>query len=262
MTDSTLTVIAPCRNEAANLAALAERTLSALDHAGIIGELILVDDGSTDSSWDEIVRQGDRDSRVRGVRHESNLGIEQAWRSGSQAAKGRLVCLIDSDLQNRPEDIPRLHAAFLKGAGAVIQAVRHAASSMHRHRLFTRGLNGLLNLLCNTRLRDHKSGFILCERQTLTHILHHRFRYRYYQALIGAAAAARGYSIAEVDTNFDPRVHGESFLPRFPIRASARIVWELIKFRVELWREVFPARSMALRGPLLDSPRASSMGSS
>ena len=148
----------------------------------------------------------------------------------------------------------------MKGEGAVIQAVRHAASTMHRHRLFTRGLNGFLNLICNTHLRDHKSGFILCERQTLTNILHHRFRYRYYQALIGAAAAARGYSIAEVDTIFDPRLRGESFLPRFPIRASVRIVWELVKFRVELWTERSRAGSSASLHPLLDSPMAPSAG--
>jgi len=260
MTDPTLSVIAPCRNEAANIAALAARTLAALDQAGIAGELILIDDGSTDATWSEIESQERRDGRVRGVRHETNLGIEAAWRSGLQEARGRLACLIDSDLQNRPEDIPRLYAAFVKGEGAVIQAVRHAASTMHRHRLFTRGLNGLLNLLCNTRLRDHKSGFILCERQTLAEVLHHRFRYRYYQAMIGAAAAARGYSIAEVDTDFDPRLHGESFLPRFPIRASVRIVWELLKFRVELWTERPRANPSRALEPMLDPRLARSVG--
>jgi len=237
MTRPLLSVIAPCRNEAANVATLAERTLGALDRAAIAGELILVDDGSTDGTWVQIADQHERDPRVRGVHHAVNQGIEGAWRSGLDAARGELVCLIDADLQNRPEDIPQLYAAFARNEGPVIQAVRHAGAALSRHRLFTRGLNALLNAMCGTKLRDHKSGFVLCRKETLSGILRHRYAYRYYQALIGAAAAARGYTIAEVDTTFDPRLRGESFLPKFPLRASLTILWELLKFRVEAWGE-------------------------
>ena len=237
MTRPALSVIAPCRNEAANVATLAERTLAALDLARIAGELILVDDGSTDGTWDQITERQRHDPRVRGVRHAVNQGIEGGWRSGLDAACGERICLIDADLQNRPEDIPKLHAAFTRGDGAVIQAVRHAAAALSRHRVFTRGLNALLNLACGTRLRDHKSGFILCGKETLRDILRHRFSYRYYQALIGVAAVARGHAVAEVDTSFDPRLRGKSFLPRFPLRASLTILWELVKFRAETWCE-------------------------
>lgn len=234
MNATQLTVIAPCYNEAANVATLAERTLGALDRAGIAAELILVDDGSDDATWDHILMQQQRDPRVRGVRHEVNQGIEGGWRSGLRAAASEIVCLIDADLQNRPEDIPALQAAYERGEGDVIQGVRHAPTGLSRHRIFTRGLNWLLNTACGTKLRDHKSGFVLCSRETLSVILRHRYQYRYFQALIGAAAAARGYSITEVDTTFDPRLRGQSFLPRFPLRASLTILWELLKFRVEI----------------------------
>lgn len=234
MKSVTLSVIAPCYNEAANVAVLAERTLAAMDRDAINAELVLVDDGSTDATWDHILMQQQRDSRVRGVRHETNQGIEGGWRSGLAAARGELVCLIDADLQNRPEDISLLLASFRRGAGDVIQGVRHAAGDLSRHRFFTRGLNAVLNAVCGTKLRDHKSGFILCGRKTLEITLRHRYDYRYFQALIGAAAAGRGFRIAEVDTTFDPRLRGQSFLPRFPIRASLIILWELLKFRREL----------------------------
>ena len=248
MTRIALSVIAPCRNEAANVATLAERTLAALDRAGIAGELILIDDGSTDGTWDQITQQQERDPRVRGLRHPINQGIECGWRTGLRGAGGELVCLIDADLQNRPEDISKLYAAFARGEGAVIQGVRHAGSTMSRHRIFTRGLNWLLNVICGTKLRDHKSGFILCRKETLSDILRHRFAYRYFQALVGASAAAREYAIAEVDTTFDARMRGESFLPRFPVRASITIVWELLKFRVETWCERgAPVRPLSTR---------------
>lgn len=233
MNPARLSIIAPCFNEAANVSTLAERTLAALDRAGIAAEMVLVDDGSSDATWDHILMQQRRDPRVRGVRHEVNQGIEAGWRSGLRAAAGEIVCLIDADLQNRPEDIPALHAAFTRGEGEVIQGVRHAADSLNRHRIFTRGLNGLLNAICRTNLRDHKSGFVLCSRETLGAMLGHRYRYRYFQALIGASAVARGFTIAEVDTTFDPRLRGQSFLPRFPLRVSLTIVWELLKFRYE-----------------------------
>jgi len=232
-----LSVIAPCLNEESNVGALATRTLAVFDELGVTGELILVDDGSSDGTWAAIERLGSQDGRVRGIRHEHNMGIVPAWAFGLQAAAGDLVCLIDADLQNRPEDIPRLCDAYAAGGADVIQGVRRPVQTLHRHRLFTRGLNSLLNLMFGTRLSDNKSGFLLCGREVLADILRHRLSYRYFQALVGASAAARGFSICEIETTFEPRQRGQSFLPRFPDAASLRIVWELLKFRAEAWMD-------------------------
>jgi len=243
-----LSVIAPCYNEAGNIPDLVRRILTALECVQGNGELVLVDDGSADGTWEAIVGRGMADTRVRGVRHTLNQGIECAWRSGLGALRGRLVCLIDGDLQNRPEDIPRLYASFVKGGVDLVQAVRRASAELHRHRVFTRGLNFILNLAFGSRLRDGKSGFVLCNRDTLSLLLAHRFHYRYYQAFIGAAAVARGLRVAEVDTAFEPRRHGQSFLARFPLRVSLRILWELIKFRVEAWMSPGPVESTKPNG--------------
>jgi phenylacetate-CoA ligase len=187
------------------------------------------------------------DARVRGVRHPQNRGIAPAWRSGLQAARGSLICLIDADLQNRPEDIARLYHAYTDGGADVVQGVRRPVCTLHRHRLFTSGLNALLNVAFRTRLKDNKSGFLLCAREALAVILQHRFTYRYFQAFVGVAAAARRLSIKEIDTTFDPRRNGVSFLARFPIRASLRIVWELLKFRTEVCLDVL--RPSAAKSP-------------
>jgi glycosyltransferase involved in cell wall biosynthesis len=235
-----LSVIAPCLNEEANVDLLVERTLAAFDALVIGAEIILVDDGSTDRTWERIQDRGRQDPRVRGVRHAVNRGMEAAWRSGLAAARGECVCLIDADLQNRPEDIALLYQAFERGWGDVIQAVRHAVATARQRCMFTRGLNWLLNSAFGMRARDNKSGFILCRREVLADILRHRGRYRYYQSFIGAAAHVRGYRLCEVDTMFDSRHGGQSFLRR-PIRASLRILWELAKFRAETWRARRPA---------------------
>lgn len=230
-----LTVLAPCLNEEDNIAVLADRTLAVLDTLGVSGELLLVDDGSTDHTWEAIIRCQDADVRVRGIRHESNQGIEGAWRTGLGAATGELVCLIDADLQNRPEDIPGLYRKYLRELPDMVQGVRHAVVGARSRRVFSRGLNVLLNLAFRMRLRDNKSGFLLARRDMLVRLLGHRYRYRYFQSFIGAAAGTLDLTIAEVDTPFEQRHGGKSFLSRFPIVVSARTFWELLKYRVETW---------------------------
>lgn len=241
-----LSVIAPCLNEEECVDVLAKRTLATFDTMGIPAELLLIDDGSTDDTWNRIRHQATLDSRVRGLKHLSNRGMEAAWCTGVEAATGELVCLIDADLQNRPEDIAKLYATCRRERPDVVQAVRHAVPGLRRYATFSRGLNFLLNLAFRMRSRDNKSGFILCRAEVLRAILTHRYRYRYFQCFIGASAKTRGYTIAEVDTVFDDRHGGDSFLGRFPLGVSLRTFWELAKFRVETW----------LRAPDADPQRA------
>jgi phenylacetate-CoA ligase len=233
-----LSVIAPCLNEQKNIDVLADRTLAVFDEMGVAAELLLVDDGSSDGTWERIARRAALDARVRGVKHPRNRGMEHAWRTGLRAASGELVCLIDADLQNRPEDIPKLYKAYLEELPDVVQGVRHPVAGARQRHLFSRGLNVLLNLAFRMRLRDSKSGFILCRRDVLADLLRHRLNYRYYQSFIGVAAGLKGCTIVEVDASFDRRNAGQSFLGRFPIAVSLRVCWELLKFRIENWLPV------------------------
>ncbi len=242
MGEVVLSVIAPCFNEEDNVDLLVDRTIATFDTLGVSAELLLIDDGSRDATWDRITRRAQADSRVRDLRHETNRGIEEAWHSGLRAANGRLVCLIDADLQNRPEDIPQLFKAYLRDVPDLVQAVRHPMRGVRRCRMFSRGLNLLLNVVFGMKLRDNKSGFVLARKEALTELLHHEREYRYFQSFIGAAAGVRGYSITEVDTEFDQRHAGRSFLSRFPLLVSLRIVKEMIRYRVETWEQSRKAR--------------------
>ncbi len=228
-----LSVIAPCLNEEENIDALVSRTITTFDSADISAELILVDDGSTDDTWQRIIDCCRRDRRVRGVKHTSNQGMESAWRTGIGSARGHLVCLIDADLQNRPEDIARLYVKCTQEQCDIAQAVRHSVHCPRRCLIFSRGLNYLLNFTFRMHLRDNKSGFILASREALERILTHRFDYRYFQCFIGVAAKIRGYMVVEVDTYFDERHGGNSFLSKYPIGVCLRTLWELLKYRIE-----------------------------
>ena len=247
----TLSVIAPCLNEQDNIGPLVTRTLATLAKLPVPAELILVDDGSTDRTWEQISRYAARDPRVVGVHHATNRGMEAGWRSGIARAAGELVCLIDADLQNRPEDIARLYEVWRASDTVdLVQGVRVQAEGARRLLRFSQALNFLLNASFGTRLRDNKSGFILCRRQVLEDILKHRFRYRYFQSFLGVAACTRGYRIAEVETVFDDRTAGQSFLSRFPVIVSLRVLAELVKCRLELRRNTSSDRSGDRSGPV------------
>src|SRR5690348_3613751 len=93
-----LSVVAPCLDEEVNIPILAERLFAATSALDIVTELVLVDDGSTDGTWEVIEGLRDRyGDHVAGVRHGVNRGIAASWRSGVATATAPYVCLIDAD---------------------------------------------------------------------------------------------------------------------------------------------------------------------
>jgi phenylacetate-CoA ligase len=201
-------------NEEANLAALTERVFAAVEAADIHTELILVDDGSTDGTWAAIQRLAlEFQGRVRGLRHEHNDGIAAAWRSGVREARGRYACFIDADLQNPPEQIVTLYRRLLESRADIAQGTRSSIERLRDSRLtFSRGLNLLLNVAFRTWATDSKSGFVLAPTAVLADVVDYRGSYRYFQTFITVAAKAKGYSVLEVETLFQSRYAGTSFL--------------------------------------------------
>jgi len=230
-----LSVIAPCFNEELNVDVLARRTLAAFAELPVPAELILVDDGSRDATWAKIQELERAHDRVRGFHHTKNKGIVGGWLTGLTGSRAELVCLIDSDLQNRPEDVPRLYRVYTSEKPDIVQGVRHPKGNQNRI-AFSRGLNTILNVTFGMHLRDNKSGFILTKREMLIDILGDAEGYRYFQSFIGVAAGRRGLRFAEIDTEFEVRQAGESFLSAFPIQVSLRICQELARYRLETWR--------------------------
>lgn len=228
-----LAVISPCFNEQDNIATLVKRTMAVFDTMGVAGQLVLVDDGSADNTWKNIQQAQSDEPRVLGLQHKENRGIVEGWRTGLGSSKSELVCLIDSDLQNPPEDIARFFRAYNSQSVDVVQGVRISQEEMSRY-IIRKALNKLLNAVYATKLRDNKSGFLLCRREVMQAILQHRYHYRYFQHFVGVSACVQGFSIAEVETEFQARFSGQSFLGRFPVRVPLRVCWEIVKFRLEI----------------------------
>ena len=110
-----LTVVIPAFNEEENLSPMHNRLVAALE-AEVEGlEIIFVDDGSSDGTWKGISELAATDDRVRGLRFARNFGHQAAVTAGVDAARGRAVVLIDADLQDPPEIIPKMIAKWREG---------------------------------------------------------------------------------------------------------------------------------------------------
>jgi len=102
-----ISVVVPLHNEAPNVLPLAQRVLSELDHGKLTSELILVDDGSADETWQRVLEAQKLDSRVRGLRHGKNAGQSAALWTGFKHCRAEVIGTLDGDLQNNPADLPR-----------------------------------------------------------------------------------------------------------------------------------------------------------
>jgi phenylacetate-CoA ligase len=226
-----LTVIAPCLNEELNIPELVRRTLAVFDRGGLDGELVLVDDGSTDSTRTVIERFArEHPGRVTGIVHERNRGIAAAWRSGVDAARGARVAFIDADLQYQPEDLLRLYRAIDEHHVDVVQGWRSPVGRERGTRYnVSRVFNWMLNAAFGMTLRDNKSGFVMCAKEVMDDLLTFRGHYAYWQSFIMVAAHAKGYSYREVETLFENRRAGSSFLTGNTLRVSARSVLDLAR---------------------------------
>lgn len=254
-----LSVVAPCYNEAKNLPELVARLSRVFEKRGLRGQIVLVDDGSRDDTGAVADALAASHPHVAVVHHEVNRGIAAGWDSGVARAEGEYVCLIDADLQNLPEDVWRLYREIRFSHADLVQGWRSTFGRERDSRyLLSKGLNLLLNTLFDMDARDNKSGFVIARRETLQDVLHRRYDYHYFQTFITVAARAKGYSIREVETLFESRLLGESFMPSFPVRVVLRCFVDLAKglveFRFARRRDTLLADFLRGRAP---SPRRS-----
>src|SRR5579864_9174057 len=111
-----VSIVVTVYDEAGSLDELYRRTIAALEAWGRSFELVFVDDGSTDGSFAVLERLHEADPRVRAIRFKRNFGQHPAMHAGLARARGEILVTMDGDLQNEPEDIPRLIEAIEAGS--------------------------------------------------------------------------------------------------------------------------------------------------
>lgn len=261
-----LSVIVPCFNEEFNIPELTQRVLAVFETGRLRGELVLVDDASSDGTA-RVIRElmKAHPDQVVGAFHAVNGGIAEAWRSGTKAARAPYVCIIDADLQYQPEDILRLYRTLLDYSVDVVQGWRSAVGRERGTRYnLSRGLNVVLNTAFGMHLKDNKSGFVCCAREVMEDLLTYEGSYRYWQSFIMVAAHAKGYSYREVETLFENRKQGESFLAgarayKVAAESVVDVARALVEYRLQerspdvAWQFL---RKHKVQAPAAPSPKA------
>lgn len=222
--DKKLSVVVPLLNEEPNVAPLVETVRSALE--GRDWELLLVDDGSTDGTADVAASASDRDSRVRLIRLARNYGQATAMQVGFERAEGDVVVSLDGDLQNDPEDIPRLVARLEEGYDVVAGYREDRKDAFLTRTLPSTVANALIRWVTGTRLRDNGCSLKAYRREVLGRMHLYSDMHRFVAPLAAGTAGAR---MTEVPVRHHPRRRGES---KYGLSRTWKVLADLVTVKV------------------------------
>jgi glycosyltransferase involved in cell wall biosynthesis len=166
-----VTLVVPCYNEETGLAHLAERVVKQSFSPALTWELLLIDDGSQDGTWQVIQSLARDDPRIRGIRLGRNMGQAKAILAGLSEACGRATVIMDADLQHPPELIPTMVKAWREGA-PIVGTRRRSESSAKRHlSFFSRRFYVLFSRLSGMKLPEGSADFRLLDRTIVEKVL-------------------------------------------------------------------------------------------
>lgn len=255
MNEYELSVVGSAFNEGNNILELVERLQAVFEKKKIKGQIVLINDASKDNTGEIADRMAKKYLNVKVIHNKQNLGISKSWKVGVQAADGNYVCLMDTDLQNLPEDVYRLYQEILFTNADLVQGWRNHIGRKTRdiQTILSKGLNFLLNTLFRMHLRDNKSGFVLARKEVMIDILKHKKNYKHFQTFITVSAHAKNYRIQEMETLFADRHFGKSYLSGNLIKATwdtfADVVRGFFEFRVFDWYDTSLAEFLKTHKP-------------
>ena len=200
-----LSAVIPVFNEEESLEALHKELSEVAEAEGYDLDLVFVDDGSTDGSWEVIRRLADRDPRIQAIRFRRNFGKAAALSAGFAKTRGELIMTLDADLQDDPHEIPRFLAKMEQDLDVVsgYKKVRH--DPWHKvgpSRVF----NWMVSRMTGVELHDHNCGMKCYRREIFDEVRLYGELHRFVPVL----AAARGYRVGELVIQHRARQFGQS----------------------------------------------------
>jgi glycosyltransferase involved in cell wall biosynthesis len=231
-----LSVVVPLYNEELNVVPLFEELGRALGH-GIAYELILVDDGSTDRTFERLTALQAGDPRVRVIRFTRNFGQTAAFAAGFAYARGRFIATLDGDLQNDPADIPRLLAHM--GSVDVVCGWRKDRKDdfLTRH-VPSVAANWLIGIVSGVPVHDIGCSLKVFRADIVKRLKLRPGSHRYLPVL----ASALGARVTEVPVNHRPRQFGES---KYGLSRTFTVIVDLVRLRRMMREAADPASDVA-----------------
>jgi len=214
--DPSLSVVVTVLNEAGTVAELYARTAAVLD--GEDFELLFVDDGSTDGTFAELRRLHDADPRVRAVRLKRNFGQHPAMHAGLVRARGSAIVTMDGDLQNEPEDIPKLVGALARVD--VASGRRIARRDSIGRTVPSRMINGMLRRFTGVPISDFGCAFNAYRREAIEPLFGSIGKQKFTKALV----LASGASVEEVDVAHSAAREGSRYSPARLVRLALHVI--------------------------------------
>ena len=214
-----VSVVVTLFDEVATVDELYSRAVVALESLGRPFELVFVDDGSTDGTFAALERLHDADPRVHAVRLKRNFGQHPAMHAGIVRARGEVVVTMDGDLQNPPEDLPKLVAAVEAGSD-VASGRRAARRDSWGRTLPSRLINGMLRRFTGVPIADFGCAFNAYRRGALEPMLGAIGRQKFTKALVLSAGA----TVVEVDVGHAPRAGSSRYTPLRLTRVALHVL--------------------------------------
>ena len=216
-----LSVVAPCYNEEGVLPEFVRRVGAVLDQAGEPAEIVLVDDGSRDRTWELMTAAAAADKRIVAVRLMRNHGHQLALTAGLSICRGQRVLIIDADLQDPPELLPEM-LKLMDGGADVVYGQRRAREG---ESLFKRSTAAafyrLIGRLTDVHIPPDTGDFRLVTRRVLDLLLAMPERHRFIRGMV---AWIGGKQVAVVYDR-KPRAAGES---KYPVAKMVRFAADAI----------------------------------
>jgi undecaprenyl-phosphate 4-deoxy-4-formamido-L-arabinose transferase len=211
-----VSVVVTLLNEQGAVDELYTRLATRLD--GVDWEAVFVDDGSTDGTFGRVRALHEADPRVRVVRFKRNFGQHPAMHAGLVRARGSRIVTMDGDLQNQPEDIPKLLDALERVD--VASGRRVARRDSPGRTLPSRVINGLLRRFTGVAISDYGCAFNAYRRTAIEPLLGAIGRQKFTKALV----LSSGASVEEVDVSHAPARSGSRYSPLRLVRLALHVV--------------------------------------
>lgn len=200
-----VTVVVPALNEGESLDELYRQLRETAEVNGYEMRIVIIDDGSTDNTWQVVRELSSRDPHVLGIRFRRNFGKAAALTAGFDAAESPIVVTMDGDLQDDPAELPLLLKKLNEGYDVVSGWKFDRQDPWHKT-LPSRVFNKLVGWLTGVRLHDHNCGFKVYRREVFDEVRIYGELHRFVPVL----AAARGFKVGEVPVNHRARQFGHS----------------------------------------------------
>lgn len=216
-----ISVVVPMRNESPNVGPLYRELTDTLSAFGRPYEIIGIDDGSTDDTFEQLVRLQEDDPRLRVIRFRRNFGQTAGFAAGFAHARGRYIVTTDGDLQNDPRDIPAMVQLLEQGPDIVAGWRKDRKDRFFNRRLPSMIANAVISFATGVKLHDYGCSLKVFRAEVVKPMKLYGEMHRFLPAI----ASEQGVTIAEQVVNHRPRVHGRS---NYGISRTLRVVLDLL----------------------------------